>query len=102
MPLPVMTPEQRAGALQKAAAARAAKSAALAKVRSGEVTITAVLADQDSPLQRARVRQVLLAVPRIGQVTADKLLADLGIDPKRRIAGLGPRQREALRERLAA
>jgi len=102
MSLPEMTPEQRAAALEKAAESRAAKTAALAKVRSGEVTVADVLASEDSPLQRARVRSVLLAVPGIGTVKADKLLADLGIDPKRRIAGLGARQREALRERLAA
>ena len=102
MSLPEMTPEQRTEALRKAQESRARRSAALAKVRTGEVTIADVLASDDSPLLKARVRQVLLAVPRIGAATADKLLAELGIDPARRIGGLGPRQREALTERLAA
>lgn len=100
MSLPEMTPEQRAEALRKAAESRAELSAALGKVRSGQITISAALVDQDSPLQRARARRVLLAVPRIGAATADKILAELGIAANRRLAGLGARQREALAARF--
>jgi hypothetical protein len=100
MALPVLTPEQRQASLAKAAEARVARSRALAAVKNGTVTFAAVLDDKDSPLQRAFVRQVLCALPGIGTVTADKILTDLGIDAKRRIAGLGARQREALTERL--
>jgi S13-like H2TH domain len=96
MALPELTAEQRAIALEKAAATRKARSEALAKLRKGSVTIADVLADLDSPLQKARVRQVLLAVPGVGAVTADKVMAEVQIDPKRRVAGLGARQREAL------
>jgi S13-like H2TH domain len=96
MPLQPLTPEQRAAALEKAAASRKARSEALARLRNGNVTIAQVLADLDSPLQKARVRQVLLAVPGVGAVTADKVMAEVQIDPKRRVAGLGARQREAL------
>jgi hypothetical protein len=38
MALPTMTPEQRADALAKAAEARTARSALLAKVKSGDLT----------------------------------------------------------------
>lgn len=96
MALPVMTPAQRREALEKAHAARTAKAEALAAVRDGSVTLAAVLADENSPLKRARVRQVLLAVPGIGQVRADRIMADIGIDASRRIGGLGTRQRAFL------
>ena len=96
MSLPVMTPEMREIALAKAAAARKERSAALASLRDGTATLADVLSDQDSPLQRARVRQVLLALPKVGPKTADKMLAAAGVDPKRRVSGLGNRQRAAI------
>jgi len=102
MPVPTMTPEQREQALRKAAAARQERAAALAELRHGKVTLAAVLADTDSPLQRAKVRQVLRALPCIGDKTADKVLAEAGIDASRRVAGLGKLQRAALAERFAA
>lgn len=101
MPLPVLTPEQRRESLRKAAAARAERTRALAALRDGTVTLAAVLDDKDSPLQRAFVRQALRAVPGVGNVTADKIMAEAGITPKRRIGGLGSRQREALAAQLA-
>ena len=84
---PPMTPGQRAAALEKALQATHARTAALKALRAGAVTFAEVLADQDSPLQRARVRQVLLAVPKIGGGKADGILAELKIDAARRIAG---------------
>ena len=102
MALPTLTPEQREQALRKAAAARKARAAALDELRKGEVTLAVVLDSQDSPLQRAYVRQVLRALPGVGDVTADKALATIGIDSKRRVAGLGKVQRAALATQFAA
>ena len=96
MALPVMTPEQRQAALEKAHAARVARTQALAPVKAGSVTLAAVLADEDSPLQKAKVRQVLLAVPGIGKVRAEKIMKDIGITGNRRVGGLSPRQRQEL------
>lgn len=73
----------------------------MAALKNGSVTLAAVLDDSDSPLQRAYVRQALRALPGIGAVKADRIMADLGIDGKRRIAGLGARQREALAAALS-
>ncbi len=102
MALPTLTAEQRDEALRKAAETRKARAEALAAMRKGTVTLAHVLTDLDSPLQRARVSQVLRAIPGVGVVTADKVLAEVGIDSKRRVAGLGQRQRSALAERFAA
>jgi hypothetical protein len=97
-----MSDEQRADALRKAAEARQAKSAALAEVKNGTITLTAALSGQDTRLQRAKVSQVLRALPGVGAVTADKALAEAGVADGRRVAGLGPRQREALAAYFAA
>jgi transposase len=102
MSLPTTSPEQRAEALRKAAEARQVRTEALNAIRSGDKNAADVLADETSPLQRARVRQLLTAVPGIGAVTADKILAAVGIAPNRRVAGLGQRQRAALVAQLAA
>ena len=102
MSLPVITPEMRTEALRKAAASRKARSEALARVRQGHLTVAAVLEDKEPALRKARVRQLLCAVPGVGAVTAAKVLGELGIDPDRRVAGLGPKQRAALAERFAA
>ena len=102
MALPVLTPEQRQESLAKAASARKVRSEALGKLKNGEVTLGAVIEDAGSPLQRARVRQLVLAVPGFGPVKAGALFEELGIDPRRRVRGLGSRQREALAARFAA
>jgi transposase len=101
MSMPTLTPEQRSAALAKGVEARQARAAAKAELRAGTLTLAAALDDEGSPLQRARVREVLLALPGVGQVTADQILADVRIDPARRVGGLGPRQRQVLTERLA-
>lgn len=102
MSLPVMTPEVREAALRKAAESRKARAEALARVRRGDLSVAAVLDDKEPVLLKARVRQLLCAVPGVGKVTTEKVLGELGIDPDRRVAGLGPRQRAALAERFAA
>lgn len=102
MALPVLTPGQREQALARAAEVRKARADALALLKAGTVTLADVLADLDSPLQRARVLQVLRAVPGVGKVTADKAMAEAGIAESRRVAGLGVNQRKALAERFSA
>jgi len=102
MPLPATTPEQRAAALEKAAESRRIRAAELARIRSGEITVTDVLADPESPLQKARVGTLVLAVPGIGKAKAAALLTELEINPDRRVGGLGSRQRAALAERFPA
>jgi hypothetical protein len=101
-PLPTLTPEQREHALAAAKEARRLRSEALAKLRTGQLTITAAFTDNTSPLWEAKVRQVLLAVPGVGKVKADTLLADLGIKETRRVKGLGSNQRTKLVAALTA
>lgn len=106
MPLPAITPEQRQAALAKAAGVRRARTEALAPVKDRSTRISDVLAaafaDEDHPLHGARVRQVLLAVPGIGKVKAEGIMTSAGITAKRRVGGLGSRQREALTTALSS
>jgi S13-like protein len=102
MSLPTITAEQRRAGLAKAAEVRQARAAAKDGIREGTVSPVAVLSDQDSPLWAAPVKSLLLAVPGIGTARAAELMARVGIDPRRRVRGLGPVQRRQLAEILAA
>jgi hypothetical protein len=100
--LPTLTPEQRAEALAKAAEARKARSELLASIKSGKQTIASVLkrAKDDKTVGKTKVSALLKAVPGVGAVKAAALLEQAGIDPDRRAAGLGDRQRSALIDAL--
>lgn len=98
MALPTLTPEQRQEALAKAAEARKARSELLASIKDGSESIEKVLnrAKDDKTVGKTKVTQLLKAVPGLGAVKVAGLLEQAGIDPDRRAAGLGDRQREAL------
>ncbi|HEV2374585.1 MAG TPA: integration host factor, actinobacterial type [Streptosporangiaceae bacterium] len=100
MALPELTPET----LEKAAEARRAKYAALAEVTAGTLPVADVLTGNEPRLLKVKVRRVLIALPGIGKVRADRMLAEAGIDPERRVKGLlsAPRQQEKLTALLAA
>lgn len=102
MALPTLTPEQRAEALAKAAEARKARSELLASIKSGKQSIDKVLerAKEDKTIGKTKVAALLKAVPGLGSVKVAALLEQAGIDPDRRAAGLGERQRAALLDAL--
>ena len=102
MALPTLTPEQRAEALAKAAEARKARTALLADIKAGKTTLEDVLktAKENKTVGKTKVVQLLKALPGFGAVKVAKLMEEAGIDPARRAAGLGDRQRQALLEAL--
>ena len=101
MPLPPMTPEQRARALAKAAEARSARSTLLADVKAGTVKPEQVFGRDDDVAKKTRVAQVLRSLPGYGPAKVTALLAAAGIDEKRRVGGLTAAQRTRLSEALA-
>ncbi|EME22633.1 integration host factor, actinobacterial type [Rhodococcus triatomae] len=102
MAVPTLTPEQRAVALEKAAAARRARSQLREALKAGTTTVSDVVngADADELLARTKVLYVIESLPGIGKVTAREILADLGVPETRRVGGLGARQRAELLSRL--
>ncbi|WP_070380817.1 integration host factor, actinobacterial type [Rhodococcus sp. WMMA185] len=98
MALPQLTDEQRAAALEKAAAARRARAELKDKLKSGDITLKQVLskADVDDIIGKTKVSAILEALPKIGKVKAQEIMANLEIAPTRRLRGLGDRQRDAL------
>ena len=101
MPLPTLTPEQRAAALEKAAAARRARAELKARLKSHAVALADVLDDTDEAVAKMKVVAVIEAMPGVGKVRAQRLMEELEISPARRVRGLGAKQREALLKTFA-
>jgi hypothetical protein len=96
--LPSLTPEQRAAALEKAAAARKARAELKVRLKSSGTSLDEVLADgsKDEVVGKMKVVAVLEAMPGVGKVRAQRIMERLEISPSRRVRGLGAKQREAL------
>jgi hypothetical protein len=93
-----LTPQERADALHKAAAARTTRATAKERLKSGELTIAEVISSgaSDDAIARMRIVELLEALPGIGQVRAAAIMKQLGIAASRRVRGLGIHQRQAL------
>ncbi|QKW47916.1 integration host factor, actinobacterial type [Streptomyces microflavus] len=98
MALPNLTAAQRAEALKKATAVRKERSEILATLKDGKVSLREVLEREDTVVGKTYVRRLLESLPGIGKVRAGQLLDDLAIDERRRVQGLGARQKERLLE----
>ena len=98
MALPELTEEQRAAALEKAAAARRARAELKERLKRGGTNLKEVLAEADSNeiIGKMKVSSLLEALPGVGKIRARQLMDRLEIAPSRRLRGLGERQRKAL------
>jgi len=90
----------RVAASRKAVAARRARASLKRDIATRVVTPQEVMrrasADPASPAGTMRVPEFLTAIPAIGEGKRDRVLAQLGISPVKRVGGLGVRQRRAL------
>ncbi|MEO6987418.1 MAG: integration host factor, actinobacterial type [Aquihabitans sp.] len=95
---PVLTPEQRAAALEKAGAARRARAELKERLKLGSITLAEVLAQgqSDDLVGKTKVLAVLESLPGVGKVKARRTMEEIGIAETRRVRGLGVQQRESL------
>jgi hypothetical protein len=103
MPLPPsLSPDARAAALEKAAAARRQRAELKEKLKMGSVTFAELLqqAERDDVIGKMKVIAVLESLPGLGKVKAKRLMEEVGIADGRRVQGLGANQRKALLEKL--
>lgn len=102
MALPPLTPEQRADALRKAAAARQERARVKNRLKYSGAKLSDVLAEAKSneALAKLKVVSLLESLPNVGRVTARAIMAEVGISESRRVRGLGPHQSAALIERF--
>ena len=102
--LPQLTDEQRAAALEKAAAARRVRAELKERLKRGGTDLQQVLkdAENDEILGKMKVSALLEALPKVGKVKAQEIMTELEIAPTRRLRGLGDRQRKALLEKFSS
>ena len=95
---PRLTPEQRADALAKAAAARQQRAGVKLALKEGSLSLADLLAraGSDQAIGGLKVSATLTSLPGLGKVKAARLMERLGIAESRRLRGLGVKQKEAL------
>lgn len=98
MPLPALTPEQRAAALEKAAAARRERAAIKNRLKYAQGSLAEVVNDghTNDVIGKMKVSALLEAMPGVGKVRARQIMDDLSISESRRVRGLGAKQIAAL------
>ncbi len=101
--LPEMTDEQRAAALARAGEARRVRAEIKHLLKTGSLTFNDVLerAQADDLVAGAKVKAIVAAMPGMGKVSTERLLADIGIADGRTLRGLGKNQKEQLVERFS-
>lgn len=102
MPLPELTPQQRAAALEKAAEARRIRADIKNQLKGGEVSLSDVIkkGGTEEAIGKLKVVSLLESLPGVGKVKARAIMTEVGIAESRRIRGLGPHQSAALVERF--
>ena len=94
--IPSRSDQQKREAIALANQVRFARSRLKKQLKRNEVSLASLLIDCPSYLATAKVNVLLLAVPGYGPVKAGKLLSSCGISSVKTLAGLTPRQRQAL------
>lgn len=96
----------RVAASRAAVAARRARAAIKADIERGLRTALDVAEtawhDESSPEATLRITELLTSIPGIGAVRAQRILDELEISERKRVGGLGARQRPRLRAFLRA
>ena len=97
---PQLTPEQRKNALDKAAAARAARAELKNQLKNGAVSLSEALSSTDDTVGKLKVVSLLESLPGVGKVKARKIMEEIGIAAHRRVQGRGQQQKQALLAQL--
>jgi hypothetical protein len=85
-------------------AAGAARDAAEASLKDGSLDLAGLFsqerAEEGTQLGHMNIKRALIALPHIGEVKADEILANLGIEGSRNLDTLGNHQREELEQAI--
>ena len=94
--VPGRSREQRLRALEQANEIRTARAKLKRELASGKIELVQILADPPACVRTARIRDVLMVVPKIGSVRAGRILAQCRIAHSKTLGGLTDRQRGEL------
>lgn len=95
---PPLSHEQRVEASRLAVANRRRRAEVKRLVKSGDLSLEELfeLADREDCVAQMRAHDLISALPAIGEVKAERIMARASIAKTRRIRGLGPKQRAEL------
>lgn len=98
MALPILTPEQRQAALEKAAAARQLRAEVKNRLKNSRASLTEVIQESraNEVIAKLKVIDLLQSMPGVGKVRAQEIMERIGIADSRRLRGLGTNQVKAL------
>ena len=96
MTAPDRSYQQRQEALARANGIRTQRARFKMSLKAGQVSILPYLLDPPDWLMTAKVADILLAMPKYGQVKVSKALTQCRISPSKTFAGLSARQRTEL------
>lgn len=99
--VPARSREQRLAALALANTVRLGRAELKRALRERRVPIGEVIACPPEEAARAKVSELLLAVPKFGRARVARLLRQCGISEAKTVGGLSARQRAELVRRLA-
>ena len=94
--VPGRSREQRLRALEQANEVRTARAKLKRELASGKIELVQILAEPPACVRTARIRDVLLVLPKIGSVRAGRILAQCRIAHSKTLGGLSDRQRGEL------
>ena len=94
--VPGRSRERRLRALEQANEVRTARAKLKRELASGKIELVLILSDPPACVRTARIRDVLLVVPKIGSVRAGRILAQCRIAHSKTLGGLTDRQRGEL------
>lgn len=100
MALPQLTPEQRAEALAKAAAARRERAEVKNRLKYAQGSLREVIeaGKGNEVIGKMKVSALLESLPGVGRVRARQIMTEIGIAETRRVRGLGANQVQRLLE----
>lgn len=100
MPLPTLTPEQRAYALEKAAQARKERAEVKNRLKHSGASLSEIISEgaDNDVVGKMKVSALLESLPGVGKVRAKQIMDRLGIAETRRVRGLGTNQVKALQQ----
>jgi hypothetical protein len=102
VPLPPLTPEQRAAALEKAAQARRERAEVKNRLKYAQGSLGDVIREgrDNDVVGKMKVSALLESLPGVGKVRARQIMEEIGISESRRVRGRGSHQIKALVERF--
>ncbi len=85
--------DQRMSALKNANKIRTYRANLKRDIKAGKVNVIPLLVDPPEKLETMKIFDLLLVVPKVGRVKANKMLNRCRISPAKTIGGLSERQR---------